>query len=61
MKPFTGIAIVFLALIATLQLLRSIMGWEVSVNGMSVPTWASVMAFIITGGLALMLWKESRA
>jgi len=32
-KPFTVIAIVLLALIAILQLLRFILGWEVSVRG----------------------------
>lgn len=61
MKPFTRIAAVFLGLIATLQLVRSIMGWEVSVNGMSVPVWVSACAFIIAGAIALMLWKENRA
>ncbi len=61
MKPFTSIAVLFLGLIATLQLGRSIMGWEVSVNGMNVPVWVSALAFIIAGALALMLWKENRA
>lgn len=61
MKPFTTIAAFFLGLVATLQLVRSIMGWEVSVNGMSVPVWVSALAFIVAGALALMLWKENRA
>lgn len=61
MKPFTRIAVVLLGLIATLQLARSIMGWEVTINGMGVPVWVSALASIVTGGLALMLWKENRA
>ena len=40
-KPFTVIAIVLLSLIALLQLLRFILGWEVTVHGVSVPVWAS--------------------
>lgn len=61
MKHVTGIAVVFLGLIALLQLVRTAMGWAVSVNGISVPAWISALACIITGVLALMLWKENRA
>ena len=39
MKPFTVIAIVLFSLIAILQLARFILGWEVSVNGVAIPTW----------------------
>jgi len=35
-KPFTVIAIVLLSLIALLQLLRFILGWEVTVHGVSI-------------------------
>ena len=40
MKPFTTIAIVFLSLIAILQLTRFVRGWEVMINGVSIPLWA---------------------
>ena len=60
MKPFTATTAVFLALIALLQLARFILGWEVTVNGISVPVWASGIAFLIAGGLAAMLWREAR-
>jgi hypothetical protein len=60
MKPFTVITIVLLSLIAILQLTRFILGWEVSVNGVGIPVWVSGMAFVISGGLAVMLWRESR-
>jgi len=60
MKPFTTIAIVLLSLIAVLQLTRFIQGWEVSVNGVTVPVWVSGLAFVILGGIAAMLWRESR-
>jgi hypothetical protein len=60
MKPFTVIAIVVLSLIAILQLTRFILGWEVSVNAVAIPVWVSGIAFIVAGGLAVMLWRESR-
>ena len=61
MKPFTATSAMFLGLLAVLQLVRFISGWEVSVNGMDVPVWASAVAFVISGALALLLWKENRA
>ncbi len=60
MKPFTNIAVVVLAFIAMMQLLRFVMGWEVSVNGMQVPVWVSGVAFLVAGGLAVMVWREAR-
>lgn len=59
MKPFTTIAVVVFALIALLQLLRAVAGWQVTVNGMAVPIWASVIAFLVAGSLAIMLWREA--
>ena len=60
MKPFTAITIVFLGLLATMQLARVLLGWEVVVNGVTVPLWASGVACLVAGSLALMLWRESR-
>ena len=60
MKPFTAIAVVFLSLIALLQLVRLLSGWMVTVGGVMIPLWASGIAFVVAGVLALMLWRESR-
>ena len=60
-KPFTITAVVFFSLIALLQSLRFILGWEVTVNGVSVPVWLSAVAFVIAVGLAVMVWRETRA
>lgn len=59
MKPFTFITVVFLGLLALLQLTRVLLGWVVEVNGVAVPVWASAIAAVIAGTLALMLWRES--
>ena len=59
MKPFTAITVVLLALIAVAQLLRFVLGWEVTVNGLIVPVWPSGIVFVITAGLAIMVWRET--
>ena len=61
MKPFTMISIVVLSLVSILQLIRLVLGWDVSINGMAIPLWVSGVAFIVSGGLAFMLWRENRA
>jgi hypothetical protein len=61
MKPFTTLTVVFLSLIAILQLTRFVQGWPVTVNGADIPVWASGIAFVIAAFLAVMLWRESRA
>jgi hypothetical protein len=60
MKPFSNIAIAVFALVALAQLIRVVLGWEVTVNGTVIPFWASLLAFGITVILAIMLWREKR-
>ena len=61
MKPFIVISIIVFSLVATLQLTRLVLGWEVSINGIAIAGWVSGIAFIVSGGLAVMLWRESRS
>jgi hypothetical protein len=61
MKPFTTLAVVVFSLVALVQLLRVVLGWDVTINGVVIPLWASVVACIVAAGLAVMLWRESRA
>ncbi|HVE48875.1 MAG TPA: hypothetical protein VNG69_04555 [Casimicrobiaceae bacterium] len=58
-KPFTTVAVLVFGLVALLQLLRFVSGWEVTVAGVAVPIWASGVAFVVAGGLAVMLWREN--
>ncbi len=60
MKPFTTIAAVVFALVALLQLLRFVSGWQVTVNGLTIPIWSSAIAFVVAAALAVMLWREAR-
>ena len=59
-KPFTITSVALFSLIALLQLLRFTLGWEVTVNGVSIPVWVSGIAFVIAAGLAVMIWRETR-
>jgi hypothetical protein len=61
MKPFTMLAVAVFAIVATLQLLRVLLGWEVTVNNFNVPLWASLVAGVVALVLAVMLWRENRA
>jgi hypothetical protein len=60
-KPFTTIAVVVLSLVGLLQLLRVLLGWEVVINGVHIPLWASVVAFVVATGLAALVWQENRS
>ena len=59
MKPFTAIAVVVFTLVALVQLLRLVFSWPVTVNGIAIPMWVSVIALLVAGTLAVMLWRES--
>jgi hypothetical protein len=60
MKRFSTIAAVVFALVALAQLLRLVLGWSIVVNGISIPLWASAIACLVAGGLAVMVWREAR-
>jgi membrane associated rhomboid family serine protease len=60
MKPFTLVAVVVFTLVALLQLLRVVLGWDVTINGFHVPAWASLVAFAVAALLAVMVWRENR-
>ncbi len=60
MKTFTTIAVIVFSLVALVQLLRLVLGWEVVVNGISIPVWASGIAFVVAAALAILLWREAR-
>lgn len=60
MKPFTTLAAIVFSLVGLLQLLRFTLSWEVTVNGIAIPVWASGIAFVVAAVLAVMLWREAR-
>jgi len=60
MKRGAWVATLFLALVALGHLLRLVFQVEVLVGGVQIPLWASALACMVTGGLAVLLWRESR-
>ena len=59
-KPFTPIAVGVFALVALLHVFRLAFGWEATIQGSVIPLWVSGLGVVIAGGLAVMLWRESR-
>jgi hypothetical protein len=60
MKPAVLIATVFLAVVVLAQFLRLVLRVEVIAGGVAIPLWLSAVACVCTGGLAVLLWRESR-
>jgi hypothetical protein len=60
MKPFTTIAVAVFAIMALAHLFRLVSGFEVAVDGKSLPIWASAIGLVVAGTLAMMVWRESR-
>ena len=60
MKPVARLVTLLLALVAVAQFLRLVLQIEVVAGGVRIPLWASAMACVVTGGLAILLWRESK-
>ena len=60
-KPFTRIASIVFALVCLGHLTRISFDWQVTVQGVSIPMWVSVVGMVVTAILSVMLWRESRS
>jgi hypothetical protein len=59
MKTVARLVTIFLTLVAVAQFLRLVLQIEVVAGGVRIPLWASAVACVVTGGLAILLWWES--
>ena len=60
-KGYARLAALLFAIIAVLQLIRAVGGWQIVVNGtISIPLWASWIACVVTAGLAWIGFDASR-
>lgn len=57
---FSHLAAVIFAIIALLQLLRAIWGFEIAVAGEIIPLWPSWIAAFVAGFLAYLGFTASR-
>jgi hypothetical protein len=53
-KSYSRVAAVVFAIVAVLQLVRALSGWDITVNGASIPLWGSWLAAVVAGALALV-------
>jgi uncharacterized membrane protein len=60
MKPFTTLTVFILILITLAHILRLIFAWHITIDDIVIPLWVSVVAGLVTGTLAVMVWKEHR-
>jgi len=57
MRRYTLVSGLFLALLTGVQVLRVVMQWPVRVASVDVPIWASVIAAVIVGSLAIWAFR----
>ena len=59
MRRYVVVSGVFLALLTCLQLARLMLHWRVNVAGKNIPLWASAIAALIAGSLAIWAFRVS--
>jgi hypothetical protein len=60
MKPFTTLAVLVFALVAVVHVFRLVRGIQVIFGTHTIPLWASAVGAVVSGLLAIMVWRESR-
>jgi hypothetical protein len=60
MKPFTFLAVVILALVALMHVVRLALAWTVVINGVDIPVAVSPFLAAFAALLAVMVWREAR-
>lgn len=58
MRPGSAVAMILLALIGILHLLRVLLEIPITVGITTIPMWASLVATIIAGAVSVLLWRE---
>jgi len=60
MRRYEQVSGALFTLIAVAQLARSVLGWPAQVGSFSIPIWFSIVAFLVTGSLAIWAFRASR-
>ena len=61
MRRYEQVSGTLFACIAMAQLTRMILGLHAQVGTIVIPIWFSLVAFLITGGLAIWAFRATRA
>lgn len=61
MRRYVLVSGFFLLLLTCVQLLRLLLGWRVTVAGVEIPLWASGVAALIAGSLAIWAFRVRAA
>jgi hypothetical protein len=59
-RNFALLAAAIFAVMALLQLVRAVSGWEIMVGLTQIPTWLSWIAAIVLGTLAVLGFTSAR-
>ena len=59
MRRYILVSGIFLTLLTCVQVLRLILGWQVTVAGTNIPLWVSAIAALIAGSLAIWAFRVS--
>jgi TRAP-type C4-dicarboxylate transport system permease small subunit len=59
-RPFTLIAALIFALMALIHVYRLFTDFQVVLGSHVIPMWASYVAIVVAGGLAIGLYRDSR-
>ena len=60
MKIGTRLAILLLTVVSVAHLLRFAFGVELTADGVAIPQWVSLLGCLIPGGIAFLVWRETR-
>ena len=60
MRRYELVSGIVFAIMAVAQGTRTLLGWPVEVAGANVPVFASAVAFLVTGGLAVWAFRSAR-
>ena len=61
MRRYELVSGAFFSLIALVQLARVVLAWPVQVASVTVPIWASVVACLVAGWLAVWAFRSSQS
>ena len=60
MRRYELVSGIVFTIIAVAQGTRALRGWSVEVAGANIPVWASAVAFVVSGALAVWAFSSAR-